>query len=129
MELVVKLGGIYNFLLVIFHLSFWKLFNWPDDLRSLTFLNRAIMPVLNISLTLLFVVMGIISLMHTKELLTTSLGKTLLLCMALFWLARSIQQVIFFKLTHPASWAFLGFFLLGAVLYGIPSWYSSMPVE
>ena len=98
MELVVKLGGIYNFLLVIFHLSFWKLFNWPDDLRSLTFLNRAIMPVLNISLTLLFVVMGIISLMHTKELLTTSLGKTLLLCMALFWLARSIQQVIFFKL-------------------------------
>jgi len=126
LELLVKLGGIYNFLLVIFHLSFWKLFNWKDDLDSLSLLNRVIMPVLNISLTLLFVVMGLISLLHTEELLTTSLGKTLLLCMALFWLARSIQQVIFFKLKHPVSWAFLGYFLLGAVLYGIPSLYSLM---
>ena len=123
MDILIKLGGIYNFLLVIFHLLFWKIFNWNDDLQSLTFLNRAIMPVLNISLTLLFVMMGIVSLLHTQELLTTDLGKTLIIAMALFWLARSIQQIIFFKLKHALSWGFLLFFSLGAALYGIPSWY------
>jgi len=119
--MLIKAGGFYSFGLVVFHLLFWHLFNWKEDLRSLTFLNRAVMQVLNISLTLTFVIFGFISLWHTEELLSTSLGQNLLILLALFWFARTVQQVIFFKLRHWKSWAFLFLFLIGCVLYAIPA--------
>lgn len=123
MELLIKAGGIYNIVLVVFHLFFWRIFNWKDDLRSLTFLNRAIMQVLNLSLTFAFIIFSYISLFHTKELISTPLGQSLLVFMALFWFARSIEQVIFFKLNRWKSIAFFVFFLIGAVLYAVPSIY------
>ena len=65
-----------------------------------------------------------ISLVHTNELLSTSLGKSLLTFMELFWLTRSAMQVIFFKLKHWGSITFLVFFA-GGLLYGIPAIYAT----
>ena len=124
MELLIKAGGIYNFVLVIFHLLFRRIFNWDEDLRSLSFLNRAIMQVLNLSLTLVFVIFGYISLVHPKELLTSPLGQSLLITMAVFWFARAVQQPLFFGMKHWGSVAFMLFFLTGAVLYGLPAIYA-----
>jgi len=53
---LVHLGGWYNLLLVVLHLLFWRIFDWRRDLRSLTFVNRAVMQVLNISLTVAFAI-------------------------------------------------------------------------
>ncbi len=121
MELLIKAGGVLHVALVIFHLLFWRIFNWKDDLRSLSFLNRAIMQVLNLSLTFAFVIFGYISLVHTDELMSTSLGHSLLGLVAVLWLARSVEQVVFFKLRHWGSVAFLVFFLVGTVLYAVPA--------
>ncbi len=121
MEILVKAGGIYSLGFVIFHLLFWRLFDWDTDLRSLSFLNRAIMQVVNLSLTFVFVMFGAISLLHTRELLETPLGHSLLLLIALFWLFRAILQPIFFKLKHWGSVVFFAVFLLGSLLYGIPA--------
>ncbi|MCW9013792.1 MAG: hypothetical protein OQL06_08420 [Gammaproteobacteria bacterium] len=120
MELLIKIGGIYNIILIIFHLLFWRIFNWPEDLQKLTFLNRAIMQVLNISLMFVFAIFSYLSLVHTNELLSTSLGHSLPILMSLFWLARSIQQIIFFKLHHRASVAFFVFFFIGSIIYAVP---------
>ena len=125
MEIVIKVGGMYCFAFVVFHLLFWRLFNWREDLRSLSFLNRNIMQVLNLSLTFAFVIFGYISLVHTTELLVTPLGKSLLVLIALFWLARAVEQVVFFKLKHWGSIAFLLVFLTGGSLYGIPAVYAT----
>lgn len=125
METLIKAGGIYNIALVVFHLLFWRIFNWKEDLRSLSFLNRAVMQVVNLSLTMVFVLFAYLSLAHSDELLTTPLGNSLLIFMALFWLARSAMQAMFFKLEHWSSVAFLFFFLAGAVLYGIPATYAA----
>ena len=124
MEALIKAGGIYNMILVIFHLLFWRIFNWEQDLRSLSSLNRSIMPVVNLSLTFVFVIFAYISLVHTTELLSTPLGNSLLILIALFWLARSFLQIIFFKLEHWLSFTFLSYFLVGATLYGIPATYN-----
>jgi hypothetical protein len=121
METLIKIGGLYNILLVVFHLFFWRIFNWKDELRSLSFLNRAIMPVLNLSLTIVFVIFAYISLAHSSELLSTSLGRSLLMLISLFWIARALMQVVFFKLQHWGSFAFLLYFLTGVLLYGIPA--------
>lgn len=116
----VTLGGWFNVALVVFHLLFWRIFDWKNDLRYLTFLNRAVMQVLNLSLTLCFVIFALISFTYTPQLLQPGLGLSLLGLMALFWLARAVQQVVFFKLRHWGSWVFLGVFLLGMTLYAAP---------
>ena len=83
-ELWIITGGIYCLGFVIFLLTFWKLFNWQEDLASLTFVNRAVMQVLNLSLTFAFFIFGYISLFHVQELKTTSLGRSLLLLISMF---------------------------------------------
>lgn len=125
METLIKLGGIYNIILVVFHLLFWRIFNWNDDLRSLSFLNKQTMQVLNLSLTIVFVIFAYISLVHTNELLATPIGKSLLFSMALLWLARTAMQAVFYKLKHWSSIAFLAYFFAGGLLYGIPAIYST----
>ncbi len=124
MEALIIAGGFYNIGLVIFHLLFWRLFNWDTDLESLSIVNKAIMQVLNISLIIVFVIFAYISLRHSHELVTTPLGNTLLLLMTLFWMARAAQQILFFKLVHRISRAFLLLFVTGSLLYGIPAFQS-----
>lgn len=124
METLIKAGGVFNIGMVLFHASFWRLFRWNEDLKNISFLNRAIMQVLNISLTLVFAMFAWISFVQAHELLTTPLGHNLLILMAVFWLARSIQQIIFFKLRHPLSWVFLLVFFSGFGLYAIPAFHS-----
>ena len=121
METLIKAGGYYNIGLILFHLSFWRIFNWSEDLRNVSFVNGAIIQVLNISLTLVFVIFAYISLVHTDALLSTPMGNSLLILMALFWLARAAQQIVFFKLEHPLSWLFLLVFMTGCVLYAVPA--------
>lgn len=81
------------------------------------------MQVLNISLTFVFIIFSYISFVHTNELLNTPLGHSLLVLITMLWIARAVQQVVFFKLKHWVSWAFTVFFLFGAFLYGIPGAY------
>jgi hypothetical protein len=123
METFIIAGGFYTIGLIMFHLLFWRIFDWEQDLKRISFLNRATMQVLNISLTLSFIIFSYISLVHATELLTSSLGHSLLMLIALFWLARAIQQIVFYRLRHWASWAFLLLFLSGSLLYAIPALY------
>jgi len=123
METFIIAGGFYTIGLIVFHLLFWRIFDWEQDLKRISFLNRATMQVLNISLTLSFIIFSYISLVHATGLLTSSLGHSLLMLIALFWLARAIQQIVFYRLRHWASWAFLLLFLSGSLLYAIPALY------
>ena len=120
LESVIFAGGIYNIILVIFHLTFWKLFKWKKDLARITFINRAVMQVLNLSLTLVFLIFAYISLFHAQELISTNLGISLLLMISIFWFLRAIEQIIFFGLKNVTSVMFFLFFLLGSIIYLYP---------
>ena len=121
METLIRVGGLFNIALVLFHLSFWRVFKWREDLQNLTALNSAIMQVLNISLIVVFAIFSYVSIGHTQALLSTPLGHSLLVLMALFWFARAFQQILFFGLRHPVSWLFLAVFTTGGVLYAVPA--------
>lgn len=116
-DLLVKIGGIYNLGFAVFHLFFWKLFHWKEDLASLTSLNRAVMQILNLCLTFVFLLFGYLSLFYTPELLASGLGKTLLMGIAIFWFLRMIEQIIFFGLRNKRSVAFTVIFLFGSLSY------------
>jgi len=120
LESVLFAGGIYNIVLIIFHLTFWELFKWKKDLASLTFVNRAVMQVLNLSLTFVFLIFAYISLFHVQELIGTNLGNSLLLLISIFWFLRAIEQIVFFGLKNIASTMFFVFFLLGSIIYMYP---------
>ncbi len=113
-------GGIFNLLFAVFHLFFWKLFNWKDELKSISFINRNIMQVLNLCLAFVFIIFSYISIFHTDEMLNTDLGLSLTLCISVFWFLRSLEQILFFKLKTAISLILLILFVAGTLLYGLP---------
>jgi hypothetical protein len=119
-EFIILIGGIYNLGFAIFHLLFWRLFQWKKDLSKLTFINRSVMQILNLCLTFVFLLMAYISFFYVSELRQTNLGKTLLIGFSLFWFLRMIEQVIFFGMRNSISIVLTIIFLLGSVIYLIP---------
>lgn len=123
----IKSGGVFNAAFAVFHLLFSRLFNWREDLRTLTFANRCMVRVLNLCVTLVLALFAYVSLAHTRELLSSSLGLTLTASIALFWLVRAVQQVVVFGPRPRMSlWLFL-VFVLGALLYGVPAALTAWP--
>lgn len=120
MKFLIFIGGFFHLAFFVFHLFFWKLFDWKRDLSSLKPINRGIIQVLNLRLTWIFLVFAYISFFHADALLTTALGKAILISIALAWLMRAVEQVVFFKLKSAISAAFFVVFLLGAAIYFSP---------
>lgn len=119
-ETFVMAGGIYCLAFAVFHLAFWKIFRWKEDLRSLTFVNRAVYQILNLCLTFAFIVFAVPSLAMPEQMVGTDLGRMLLMLIAVFWLLRAGEQVWFFGLRNRVSIAFFAIFLAGSALYAAP---------
>ena len=114
------IGGIFHFGFAVFHLFFWRLFNWKKDLTRLTFVNRAVMQILNLCLTFVFLVVGYISIFYSNELLTTNLGKVILVAISAFWFFRTIEQIIFFGVKEIRSNILTIIFIVGFIIYLTP---------
>lgn len=117
---LIWIGGFFNLAFLIFHDFFWKIFNWNDDLKKLTPINRAIMQVLNLCLIFVFLIFAYISFFHIEAMLTTSLGLTMTVFIAMFWGIRAVLQFVFFSRTRPVSYIFFVIFVIGCLLYLIP---------
>jgi hypothetical protein len=119
-EMLVVGGGIYMVGLIVFHLLFWRIFNWPETLASTNKINRSTIQVLNLAITFIFVIFAYISFVHTAELLNSGLGTSLLILISLLWVFRAVLQLLFYDGRHKASIGLTLYFLVGAALYGIP---------
>jgi len=119
-SMLLSIGGIYCFALAVFHVFFWKLFRWRQDLHRLTATNRAIMQILNLRLIYVFIIFGVMSLVFREDLLGTSIGRFIVIAISLFWFGRAIEQVIFFGLRRPISVAFFVTFLVGCTIFALP---------
>ncbi|NJD22340.1 MAG: hypothetical protein FIA82_06670 [Melioribacter sp.] len=89
-------------------------------MASLTFVNRAIMQILNLCLTFVFVAVGYISIFYASELLTTKLGKAILTATFLFWFLRAVEQIVFFGIKEARSNILTIIFAVGFIIYLIP---------
>lgn len=120
MKVLLYVGAAYHLAFALFHLGFWKLFRWQDELPKLGFINRNIMQILNLCLTFIFLAIAWISFVHADALSATALGRTLLIVIALFWLLRAFLQAFYFGIKDMRSFAFLLVFVAGATLYLVP---------
>ena len=119
MKMLVQIGGVYVLAFAVFHLAFWKLFDWKNELPKLKPVNRGVMQVLNIRLTYVFVVVGGLAIFFADELLSTRLGHVILAATSLFALMRAAEQLIFWKI-EKASVAFFFILLIGAAMFAAP---------
>lgn len=120
MKTLLIIGGFLWLAVFVFHILFWKLFKWKWELSKLSDVNRAVMQVLNLCLMWVFLIFAYISIFHTNELLTTGLGKSILIGIVLFGVFRAVEQVIFFDLKDLRSKFVLFAALIGTIIYAIP---------
>lgn len=118
--IVVYSAGVYNVLMAAFHAMFWnlKFFNWAEELPRMSLLNSGVMQIMNLCLMVILLITAFVLFFHTNEMITTSLGKSLLIGFSALWLFRLILQFAFFGyrgMLYPAV------FSVGFLVYFIPS--------
>ncbi len=119
-ETLIFIGGFYNFAFAIFHLLFWRIFNWDKDLKRMNFTNGNILQILNLSLTFVFIIFAFLSFLYTQEIISTQLGNSILRLISFFWFFRALQQIYFFGLKNKISVLFFMLFLIGSGIYIYP---------
>ena len=119
MKTLIYIGGFYCAAFAVFHLAFWRLFDWKRELPKLNAINRGVLQVLNLRLTYLFFVVAFMCFFLTQDLLTTRLGQVLLGATSLFCLMRAVEQLIFWKFDKVSA-AFFVTFLCGAGIFAAP---------
>lgn len=109
-------GGLLHITVGVFHVFFWQLFQWKTELALLTYENSFIMQGLNLCLIFVFFVVAYLSLVHANEIMTTKLGKSMLVSVSLFWLVRMIVGIFFGGISDP----FNLICLLAIIVYILP---------
>jgi hypothetical protein len=112
--------GVFNVAFLVFHVFFWKMFDWRTVLRPLPFIDRQIMQILNACLIFVFGAFAFFCFSFPEDLVTTDLGRAVLASIAAFWGLRGLLQVLFFGVHHIGSVAFFAVFLAGALLHARP---------
>lgn len=92
MELHFKIIGVLLIGLALIHIPFPKRFNWDEELKSLSLLNRQMMTVHTFFIALTVFLMGLLCLTSANELITTPLGKKISLGLGVFWSIRLFIQ-------------------------------------
>ena len=119
-DLLVQLCGLHSFAFALFHLAFWKLFRWKQELQKVGLPTRAITQILNLRLIYLFAGVGVLCFAFTQELHSTALGRALLVFMSLFWVGRTIEQFVFLRINKPMVHVLTVSFVIGAILFALP---------
>lgn len=110
----------YNVALALFHVGFWRMFRWQDELPKLHPVNRGVMQVLNLMLMFVLVLLSALLVLNAAEIPASRLGRSLLAGMVLLWIVRAALQFPFWR-SQPASTngALTMLFLAGAGLHAL----------
>lgn len=101
MEVHLKIIGYLLMLLALIHVVFPKYFNWKDELKNLSLMNRQMMMVHTFFIALTVFLMGSILVLESKELMETNLGRKIILGFAVFWSIRLFIQLFVYS---PELW-------------------------
>ena len=92
MEIHLRIIGVLIIVLALVHVIFPKYFDWKNDLKSVSLINREVMYVHTFFIGLTVLLMGILCLISSNELVETSFGKKISLGFGIFWFARLFIQ-------------------------------------
>lgn len=93
MEVHLKLIGIILIVLALVHIVFPKYFNWTNELKQISLINRQMMYIHTFFIALVLILMGLLCLTSADELIHTKLGHRISLGLGIFWIARLLIQL------------------------------------
>lgn len=92
MEIHLKIIGFSLIVLALVHIIFPKYFNWREELKTLSLVNRQMMIVHTFFIALTVLLMGLLCILATSDLIYTDLGKMVCLGFSIFWFVRLLIQ-------------------------------------
>ncbi len=92
MEMHFKVVGVLLMILAIIHAIFPRYFDWKEDLKLISLINKQMMMVHTFFIALIVFLMGLLCFTLTMELIETELGKTVSLGFGIFWTIRLYVQ-------------------------------------
>ena len=125
----IYIGGALTLLMALFHTRFYRMFNWKTEFENISKVNSKIIYTIHQALLFLFIIIGLISLIHAKELSRSyGLEAGFNLFLSLFWLWRLVWQLVYFKREKGKKQPLMVVFLISAfailfVSYLIPMIY------
>lgn len=114
--------AVYNLGWGLFHLTFWPLLRWKEQLARLSPTNRGVVQILNLCLTWLFLVIAYIYMFHPTELINSGLGRALAYGVLFLWVGRTVEQVIFMEMRRRLHQLLLVLFAVGVGIHGLLLW-------
>jgi hypothetical protein len=101
MHIHITIVGILLIALALIHIIFPKYFNWKEELKPLSLINRQIMTVHTFFIALTVFLIGVLCVTSADELIGTNLGKKISLGVGLFWSIRLVFQLFVYS---PKLW-------------------------
>ena len=98
-KILLYTGGSISFVYVIIHVSFWKLFNWNEELARLSTMNKGLMLTLDAGITYFFVFATFISIYLARLKEFKFLEKAVIFFIAGMYLLRIACGFFFFEFT------------------------------
>jgi len=92
MEIHFKIIGVLLITLTLIHVIFPKYFDWDNELKSLSLINRQMMMIHTFFIALTVFLMGLLCLTSSTELIYTNLGRKISLGFGIFWTFRLFIQ-------------------------------------
>jgi hypothetical protein len=113
---MIMAAALFNAGFAIFHMVFWRLFNWPASLEPAGRVNAGIIQVLNLCIIFIFLGAAAAQVL-AAEMFKESDAEPFMLGIAVFWIFRALLQPFFFTLRDWRSALLLVLFLAGAGLH------------
>lgn len=101
MEVHLKIIGALLILLAGLHAAFPRYFRWREELSGVSLFTRQLVYVHTFFIGFIVFLMGILCLVETDQLLTTPLGRDILIGLFAFWCVRLIFQIFVYS---PGLW-------------------------
>ena len=92
MEIHLKIIGLLLISLAFVHVIFPRYFEWKEELKSLSLINREMTYVHTFFIALIVLMFGVLSFFYSVELVRTPFGKVISLGMGIFWSFRLLAQ-------------------------------------
>ena len=92
MEIQIQIIGLLLMALALVHVIFPKYFNWKEELKTLSLINKEMMIIHTFFIALMVFLMGLMCLSSAHELTETTLGKRISLGLGIFWAFRLLIQ-------------------------------------
>jgi hypothetical protein len=101
MELHIKIVGILHMLLALMHFILPNYFKWDKELTSVSLITKQILYVHTFFIAFTVFLIGLLCLLFSGDLITTSFGRTICIGLFIFWFTRLVFQ---FWVYSPKVW-------------------------